>query len=104
MKPIHTFANGVKVFRHYLTQDPFERYRRHNLHEPEEEAIFLQRLALVPHQGTFVIIGAAIGNECLLAKKIRQGFKIVAYEPLSAHRRFFQENIRLNPMRAEGFR
>lgn len=102
-KATHVFDNGVKVFEHHLLELQKERYRSHNVHEAEEEGIFIDLISRIRANGTYVNVGAAIGYYPLLAATMRKDIKIVAYEPLGVHRRYFEENIRLNGFRKSVF-
>lgn len=92
----HVFDNGIKVYENQLLDLQKERYRLHNVHEAEEEGVFVEMISDIPRGGTYVNVGAAIGYYPLLAASIREDLNIVAYEPLSTHRRFFRKNILLN--------
>lgn len=93
---IHCFENGVKVYDDHLLQLQRDRYAHINVHEAEEEGVFLQLINNVVNGACFVNIGAAIGYYCILAAKIKPELKIVALEPLSRHQCYLYENIRLN--------
>jgi len=97
------FDNGIKVYKEQLIDVQLDRYQINNLHEPEEEIIFLNALANIPNDGVFVNIGAAIGYYPLLAKRVKPLLKIFAYEPLKKHRKYFSQNIKLNNYRKNDF-
>lgn len=100
---IHQFANGVKVFDDQLLSVQRARYQRSNVHEEQEESVFLSLLEEVPADGVFVNIGTAIGYYALLARLRRPDLAIWCFEPLPRHIRFFRENIELNGFRPEEF-
>ncbi len=60
-RAIHTFDNGVRVYDDHLLDEQRERYRKHNVHEAEEENIFVDLIHRIPANGCFVDVGAAIG-------------------------------------------
>jgi len=95
-RKIHQFSNGVKVYDDHLIPVQRERYNRLNVHEAEEEQIFVDLIHAIPAEGCFVNIGAAIGYYPLLAKLLAPTLSIYAIEPLQRHRKFFDENIILN--------
>ena len=95
-RKIHQFSNGVKVYDDHLIPVQRERYNRLNVHEAEEEQIFIDLIHAIPAEGCFVNIGAAIGYYPLLAKLLVPTLTIYAIEPLQRHRKFFDENIILN--------
>ena len=71
-KTIHTFDNGIKVYESHLTALQKERYEEINLHEPEEEKLFIDIINGIKENGIFVDIGAAIGYYSFLTKFLRQ--------------------------------
>jgi FkbM family methyltransferase len=93
---VHVFDNGVQVYDDHLLSNQRERYKRRNVHEAEEEDIFLEILRSLPPDGCFLNIGSAIGYYPLLAKRTVPGLVVHAVEPLELHRRQFLENIALN--------
>ena len=95
---IHTFENGVKVFDHQLLKIQKDRYSIRNVHEFEEEDIFIKIVKSIKSNGTFVNVGSAIGYYAILAKKISPNLKIHLYEPLSDHIKHFKNNLKLNNM------
>lgn len=95
-RPVHTFANGVRVYDDHLLPVQRERYALHNVHEAEEEEIFKAMVAAMPQASVYVDVGAAVGYYCILARRIRPEIQIVAVEALARHRAFMQENMRLN--------
>jgi len=100
---IHVFDNGVKVYDDQLVTFQRDRYAKRNVHEAEEEDIFIEILQAIPIEGCFVNIGSAIGYYPLLAKKLAPGLNIHAIEPLERHRVFFVENIALNGLKQSSF-
>ncbi len=96
MKKIHKFENGIKVDDSQLLDLQRQRYKKNNLHEPEEEAVFRACIKALPNNGVFVNIGSAIGYYLFLAQMIRSDLKIAGVEPLSMHRRFYNINRKLN--------
>ena len=92
-RAIHTFDNGVRVYDDHLLDEQRERYRRHNVHEAEEENIFVNLIQRIPVDGCFVDVGAAIGYYLILARKLAPGVTIHAVEPLARHRAFLRENL-----------
>ncbi len=103
-KLVHTFDNNVKVFECQLMDIQKKRYRTHNVHEVEEEPIFLEAISKIKEGGVFVNIGAAIGYYPLLAATIREDLKLISYEPLKKHREYFNENIKLNGLAKSRFK
>ncbi|MEZ5558727.1 MAG: FkbM family methyltransferase [Pseudomonadales bacterium] len=81
-----------------------ERYRLHNVHEAEEEALFLELLSELEPGGTFVNIGAAIGYYMILAALKRPDIQIIGYEPLRRHRARIRQNAKLNGISRGRFR
>ncbi len=56
-RKIHIFDNGIRVYDDHLIPPQRKRYAQNNVHEVEEEEIFLR----IPVDGCFVNIGSAIG-------------------------------------------
>lgn len=100
---VHEFDNGVKIFEHHLTDFQRARYQKRNVHEAEEEDIFLKVIKTIPADGCFLNIGAAVGYYSILAKKLSPALTIHAVEPLVTHRKFFEENVRLNGFNRKDF-
>lgn len=98
LKPdeIHLFDNGVKLYRRHLLPIQLERYAQKNVHEAEEEDVFIELVQRLPKSGCYVNVGSAVGYYPLLARRIRPDIRICAIEPLAIHRSYFFENIRLN--------
>lgn len=100
---VHVFDNGIQVYDDHLLSIQRERYKRRNVHESEEEDVFLRILRSLPPDGCFLDIGSAIGYYPLLAKRIAPGLDVHAVEPLELHRRQFLENIALNDLNSRDF-
>jgi FkbM family methyltransferase len=100
---IHLFDNGVRVYDHHLISIQRKRYKKINVHESEEEALFIKIVKSIPPDGTFVNIGSAIGYYPILAKTIAPGLKIYAIEPIEKHRKYFIQNIVLNGFKEDDF-
>lgn len=98
---VHTFSNGVRVYDRQLIDLQRARYRRHNVHEIEEEGLFLQALDRLERGATYVNLGAGIGYYPILASLRRPDLHVVAYEPLRRHRRHIRSNLRLNGLRGD---
>ena len=77
MKNIHVFDNGLKVYGAHLLQLQRERYLHHNIHEAEEEGIFLELIDELETGSTFVNVGAAIGYYVILAKLQRPDLRVI---------------------------
>ena len=101
---IHKFDNGVKVYDDQLIDAQRERYKKHNIHEAEEEPVFLESVRKMSEGSVYVNVGAAIGYYPLLIRTIRTDLSIVAYEPLKTHRDYFRKNIKLNGYKLSEFR
>lgn len=95
---VHTFDNGVQVYDDHLLEQQRERYKKHNVHEAEEEDLFIDLIRRLPPDGCFVDVGAAIGYYLILARKLSPGLTIHAVEPLQRHRTFLRENLALNAL------
>ncbi|MGC1275765.1 MAG: FkbM family methyltransferase [Planctomycetaceae bacterium] len=94
---VHTFDNGIKVHHRHLIPVQVDRYAQGvNLHEPEEERLFLGLIAESDPSGTFLDVGAAVGYYGILAKRSAPSLKIHAFEPYARHRQFLLENLQLN--------
>lgn len=104
IKSVHEFDNGVKVYEYHLLDIQKERYATNNVHEEDEEPVFLEMLSKIKEGGTYVNVGAAIGYYPLLAASTRSDLNIVVYEPLAVHRKYFCENITLNGYEISGFK
>jgi FkbM family methyltransferase len=95
-RKIHTFTNGVKVYDDHLVDEQRKRYAERNVHEADEEDIFVAVIHALPENGCYVNVGAAIGYYCILARKLSPDLTVHAYEPLTSFKTCFQENILLN--------
>src|SRR5712691_2479582 len=102
-RAIHTFENGVRVYDDHLLAEQRARYRKRNVHEAEEEDIFVDLIRRLPADGCFVDVGAAIGYYLFLARKLSPRLTIHAVEPLERHRAFLRENAVLNGLTTEDF-
>jgi len=103
-REVHVFENGVKVYDDHLTPGQRERYREQNVHEAEEEGIFLEIVDSIPRDGCLVNVGSAVGYYVILAKKQSGDLALHAVEPLATHRRYFAENVVLNGLSPDDFR
>jgi FkbM family methyltransferase len=102
-RAIHTFDNGIRVFEDQLLEEQRERYRKRNVHEAEEEEIFIDLIRRLPPDGCYVDVGAAIGYYLILARRISPRLAIHGLEPLERHRRFLSENLALNGLTSSDF-
>jgi FkbM family methyltransferase len=102
-RKIHKFDNGIQVYEDHLINKQRERYKILNIHEAEEEKLFIKLIKSLPKNGSFINIGSAIGYYPILAKKLSPGLSICAIEPLEKFRGFFFENIKLNGLYPEDF-
>ena len=102
-RQVHVFEHGIQVFDDHLVPEQRKRYAIRNVHEIEEEEIFVKLIRSMPTDGCFVNIGAAIGYYPLMAKRHSPQLTIHAIEPLEIHRTFFCENIGLNGLRLSDF-
>ena len=60
-RKIHKFDNGVRVYDDHLMPAQRQRYKIRNVHEADEEDLFIKIISSLPDDGTFVNIGTAIG-------------------------------------------
>jgi FkbM family methyltransferase len=95
-RAIHTFDNGVRVFEDLLWPGQRARYEKRNVHEAEEEDIFIDMIGRLPADGCYVDVGAAIGYYLILARKLAPRLTIHGVEPLERHRRVLNEILVLN--------
>ncbi|HEX4667651.1 MAG TPA: FkbM family methyltransferase [Chthoniobacterales bacterium] len=102
-RAIHTFDNGVRVYEDQLIEEQRARYRQRNVHEAEEEEIFVDLIRRLPPEGCFVDVGAAIGYYLILARKLSPRLTIQGVEPLARHRQFLRENLELNGLTSADF-
>jgi FkbM family methyltransferase len=102
-RSVHRFENGVGVYDDQLVPEQRKRYGIRNVHEIEEEDLFLGLLRSLPAEGCFLSIGSAIGYYPLLAKSRSPRLTIHAIEPLELHRTYFRDNIALNEFAPSDF-
>lgn len=92
---IWEFDNGVKFYQKYLIPSQIRRYKRINLHEPEEEKLFVK--VIEAHQGgMFVDVGAAGGYYSILARKLHPTIPIHAFNPRPEFIAMMREHMGLN--------
>lgn len=103
MKKIHEFDNAIKVYDEHLLEVQRQRYKIRNVHEQDEEDLFIALVKSLPENAVFVNVGTAIGYYPLLASLLRKDLTIHCFEPLPSHIRQFEENIELNGRRCEDF-
>ena len=103
MKKTHKFDNGIRVFDDQLLDIQRERYERKNVHEEDEEEVFVSQINSLPRGAVYANIGTAIGYYPLLAKKLRSDLKIHCFEPLPRHLEYFYKNIELNGFKEQDF-
>lgn len=101
---IHKYDNGIKVFEHHLIDVQKDRYELHNVHEAEEEPVFLGVLKKLDKNAVYVNVGAAIGYYPLLIRLYRDNVRNVAYEPLKLHPKYFYENLKLSGFKKTDFK
>lgn len=102
-RKVHTFDNGIKVYDDHLIPAQRTRYQQWNVHEAEEEGVFVKIIQALPPNGCYVNVGAAIGYYSILAKRLAPGLIVHAVEPLELHRKYFLENIALNGLTPSDF-
>lgn len=100
---VHEFDNGVRVYDDHLIPEQRKRYAQRNIHEAEEEDIFVEAIRAIPSDGCYVNIGSAIGYYPILAKILSPDVGIHSIEPLEQHRYRQEENIALNGFAVEDF-
>ena len=100
---MHIFDNGIKVFEKHLLDIQKKRYKKNNVHEAEEESIFIDIVNNLSKNSIYVNVGAAVGYYPLLIKSIREDIEVHAFEPLKMHRNYFYENIKLNGFKTKDF-
>jgi FkbM family methyltransferase len=100
---VHTFDNGISVFDDQIAPVQRERYSVRNVHEAEEEELFLEIIRSLEPDGLFINIGSAIGYYVMLGKRTAPGLSVHAVEPLARFRRHFLENLALNGFAREDF-
>jgi len=97
-RKIHKFDNNVRVYDDHLMPAQRQRYMVKNVHEADEEDLFIKIISSIPENGCFVNIGTAIGYYAILAKKLSPRLNIHAVEPLQSFRSCFNENLLLNEL------
>lgn len=97
-RKIHKFDNNVRVYDDHLMPAQRQRYMVRNVHEADEEDLFIKIISSIPENGCFVNIGTAIGYYAILAKKLSPRLNIHAVEPLQSFRSCFNENLLLNEL------
>jgi len=102
-RKIHEFDNSVRVYDDHLMPAQRQRYKIRNVHEADEEDLFVKIISSVPDNGCFVNIGTAIGYYAILAKKLSPQLHVHAVEPLQTFRACLSENILLNDLTVEDF-
>ena len=102
-RAIHTFDNGVRVFEDQLWEGQRARYRKRNVHEAEEEDIFVELIRRIPPDGCYVDVGAAIGYYLILGRKLAPRLEIHGVEPLERHLHLLRENLVLNGLTPSDF-
>lgn len=102
-RSVHTFDNGVRVFEDQLWPGQRARYQKRNVHEAEEEEIFVELIRRLPPDGCYVDVGAAIGYYLILARKLSPHLAIHGVEPLERHRHLLRENLALNGLTMNDF-
>ena len=102
-RKIHKFDNGVRVYDDHLMPAQRQRYKLRNVHEADEEDLFIKIISSLPTDGCFVNIGTAIGYYAILAKTLSPQLYVHAVEPLASFRNCLKENIRLNDLSTDVF-
>ena len=102
-RKIHEFDNGVRVYDDHLMPAQRQRYQIRNVHEADEEDLFIKIISSIPGDGCFVNIGTAIGYYAILAKKLSPQLHVHAVEPLESFRHCLNENIILNHLSEQDF-
>ena len=102
-RAVHTFDNGVQVYEDQLLDEQRKRYQKRNVHEAEEEEIFVELIQRLPPKGCYVDVGAAIGYYLILGRKLAPRLAIHGVEPLERHRRLLAENLALNGLTKTDF-
>jgi FkbM family methyltransferase len=100
---IHTFRNSIRVYDSHLIDSQRERYLKNNVHEEDEEEIFLNLMSELSSGDVFVNVGTAIGYYPILSKTIRKDIDVHCFEPLPRHVDYFQANMKLNGILKEEF-
>jgi FkbM family methyltransferase len=102
-RKIHKFDNGVCVYDDHLMPAQRQRYNIRNVHEADEEDLFIKIISSLPDDGCFVNIGTAIGYYVILAKKLSPQLYVHAVEPLASFQNCLSENIKLNGLSLDDF-
>jgi FkbM family methyltransferase len=102
-RKIHKFDNGVCVYDDHLMPAQRQRYKIRNVHEADEEDLFIEIVTSLTDNACFVNIGSAIGYYVILAKKLSPKLLIHAVEPLPLFRNYLNENILLNNLKQQDF-
>lgn len=102
-KTIHTFRNSISVYDAHLIDSQRDRYLKNNVHEEDEEGIFIDLIRELSPGDVFVNVGTAIGYYPILSKTIRKDIDVHCFEPLPRHLDYFNANIKLNGLRKEEF-
>jgi FkbM family methyltransferase len=102
-RKIHKFDNGVRVYDDHLMPVQRERYKIRNVHEADEEELFIKIISSLPGDGCYVNIGTAVGYYAILAKKLSPHLHVHAVEPLASFRDCLSENIKLNDLSLDDF-
>ena len=97
-RAVHTFDNGVRVYEDEIWVGQRARYEKRNVHEAEEEDVFVDLISRLPPEGCYVDVGAAIGYYLILARKLAPRLTIHGVEPLERHRRLLSEHLILNSL------
>jgi len=103
-RAVHTFDNGVRVFEDQLWEGQRARYQKRNVHEAEEEDIFVDLIRRIAPNGCYVDVGAAIGYYLILARKLAPHLEIHGVEPLERHWHLMRENLALNGLVPDTFK
>lgn len=103
MKKEHLFDNGVKVYDHQLLPIQRERYKSRNVHEEEEEDLFVKIIGGLHKDAVYVSVGTAIGYYPLLAKRLKNDINVHCFEPLPLHLEYLKENMELNGLAPSAF-
>jgi FkbM family methyltransferase len=96
MRDIHTFDNGITVYKDHITAEQLRRYAINNIHEPDEEGVFVEAVSSLEENSVYVSVGTAVGYYAILAARLRPDLRIVCFEPLPRHASCLRENWLLN--------
>jgi FkbM family methyltransferase len=92
------FDNGLKVYKDQLIGFQILRYKKINLHEPEEEPMFCRQFEGYSGRGVFLDVGAAAGYYSFLTRKLCPKIPIHAFNPRDDFFKMMGENVLLNEM------